>query len=154
MKLPITLKSKVIHGNKMGRKLGFPTANFDTNNLFIKNSQENETASSTQDFILLNNTKQFLDTGIYACLTFFEGKEYQSAGYIGSNETFEKNAFKLEIHILDFDADLYDKTLTTTFLEKIRGDKKFNSLEEIKLQIQKDCQQIRDYFALASKQQG
>ena len=137
MLLPIKLKSKVVYGKQIGGKIGFPTANLDPNNLF---------KALGDNFIKLKNSQEILEAGIYACQVIYQNQIFLAAGYIGPNQTFEKNAFKIEIHILDFQQNLYNQELTVVFLKKIRDDKKFSSLDEIKLQIKLDCQKIRNFF--------
>jgi riboflavin kinase / FMN adenylyltransferase len=139
MKLPLKIRSKIVHGNKMGRKLGFPTANFDINNLEIWQKE-------SSDFLKFkfDSSKQFLEPGIYAGKVFLQEQVLKGAIYIGPNETFEQNKFKLEVHILDFDKDIYDQILEVEILEKVRSDKKFESIPQIQKQIQTDCQKIRD----------
>ncbi len=150
----IKVRSQIIHGNKMGRKIGFPTANLDTKNLEIFDFSKNNFIQ-----LNLNQSQKLLEKGIYGGYSniFIFNKQNNdfkldknfpqkiiSAIYIGPNETFEKNAFKLEVHLLDFDSDIYDKFLETEIVHKIRGDKKFDSIQAIQIQIQKDCQKIRE----------
>ena len=118
-KLPIKIFGEVVHGEKIGRKIGFPTAN-----IFPKNLEN-------------------LQIGIYAGLVYLSQKVYQGAIYIGKKPTFENKNLKVEVHILDFEEDIYGQNLKVEILEFVRGDQKFESIDELKSQITKDCQAIR-----------
>jgi riboflavin kinase / FMN adenylyltransferase len=119
-KLSIKISGEVVHGDKIGRKIGFPTAN------------------------IYPKILQKLEIGIYAGLAFLDQKTYQAAIYIGKKPTFESSDLKVEVHILDFNQDIYGQNLKVEILEFIRGDQKFDSVEKLKIQIAKDCQKIRE----------
>lgn len=109
-------KAKVIKGKQLGRKLGFPTANLEL------------------------NEGDLPEYGIYAGYVFFEGEKYKGAIFYGPVD--EKVV--LEVHILDFDKDVYGQEIEVELTEKIREVRKFNSQEELKKQIATDCLQIRE----------
>lgn len=117
--LPIIISGKVVDGQKNGRKIGFPTAN-----IFVKDLKK-------------------LRIGIYAGFVCLNQKIYQGAIYIGKSPTFEGKEIKTEVHILDFDKDIYGQNLQVEILEFVRGDQKFISVEQLKSQIFEDCQKIR-----------
>ncbi len=112
----------VEHGRQVGRKLGFPTANIKV---------ENEVEPSP---------------GIYAAFAKLGAEIYQAAAYIGSRKTFsDTNGERvLEVFLLNFDGEIYDETLEIQFVEKIRDDIAFSSVDLLKTQIEKDIAQIRD----------
>ena len=69
--------------------------------------------------------------------------KYKSAVNIGKNPTFDAKERTIESYILDFDGEIYGKTVTVEFLERIRGDKKFESIDELKKQIEHDIEMVR-----------
>jgi riboflavin biosynthesis protein ribF len=116
------ITGEVIHGKENGRKLGFPTANvkYDEN-------------------IILPAL------GVYNTMVEYQGEHYVGATSVGYNPTISllNNRISLEVHILDFDKDIYGEEISVYFISKIRDEMKFNSLEELKIQISKDEEMIR-----------
>lgn len=118
---PFHLTGKVIKGDQIGRTLGFPTAN-----LFIE-----------------QNYKLIPSDGIYAVSVDFktEGTNLKRANgmaYIGHRPTINGMSRNIEVNIFDFSEDIYGQTIRLNFLEYMRGDQKFNSLEELKAQLSLD----------------
>lgn len=114
------LSGVVIHGKKLGRKLGFPTANLNP---------------FDQDKIIPSN-------GVYACRVKLQnGKEYTSMVNIGFRPTVDSdhNRLSVEAHLIGFDGDIYGQTITLSFLKRIRDERKMSSLDELKTQLAKDC---------------
>lgn len=111
---------KVRKANLRGKRLGFPTAN-------------------------INLSKQ-IPEGIYISKTKIGDKQYYSLTFIGRAKTFNEEKFQAETYILDFKKDIYNRWLTVTILSKIRGNKKFDSAEELIKQMKKDEQKARKYF--------
>ena len=105
----------VEHGNAIGATLGFPTAN-----------------------IRLNSAKQLPASGVYSVVAQVNGVEYKALANIGTNPTIGNDHLSLEVHLLDFQGDLYDQSLTISFLHFLREEKKFASLDELKKQIAED----------------
>lgn len=105
----------VIGGKKLGRKLGFPTANIQL--------------------------KEVLKGGAYAGNVTLEGKEYHSAIFIWADKPL------LEAHLLDFEGDIYGKKIEIEINSKIRESIKFGSEDEIKKQIVKDIEIIRNLIS-------
>ena len=68
----------------------------------------------------------------------FEKQQYKGMLNIGFNPTFNKNKLSIELHILDFQNDIYDKTIKVFFEKKNRDEKKFSSVDELKIQLSKD----------------
>jgi len=116
----------VVEGKRKGKSMGYPTAN-----LFIRESY-----------------KLIPGTGVYAVKVKMDGLAYQGMMNIGFRPTIiEDNKQKtIEVHILDIDKDLYGKELTIKVLKKIRDEKKFNSINELKSQLDKDEKYIRQFL--------
>lgn len=111
---------KVIKGKGRGKAFGFPTANI----LLHKKVQE----------------------GIYASKTVVDGKEYNSATFIGPAKTFNEKDYKAESFIFKFNKNIYRKWITVKLYKKIRGNKKFNSVEELIDQMKKDISSISELW--------
>lgn len=114
------LEGVVIHGHQLGRKLGFPTANL---NPFEK------------DKIIPSN-------GVYAAKVQLEnGDSFPSMVNIGFRPTVdsEMNRLSVEAHLIGFEGDLYDQSITFSFIERIRDERKMSSIEELKKQLSLDC---------------
>ena len=112
------LEETVVEGQKLGRQLGFKTANL----YYPDNLVE-------------------IGKGVYKVKVDVEGKIYGGVANYGLRPTVsctEKPV--LEVHILNFDKDIYGEKIKVTFLKKIRDEKKFNSLDELKAQIKKDVE--------------
>ena len=105
----------VEHGNAIGATIGFPTAN-----------------------IRLNSAKQLPAIGVYSVVAQTNGVEYKALANIGTNPTVGNDHLSLEVHLLDFQGDLYGQQLSISFLSFLREEKKFSSLEELKQQITED----------------
>ncbi|AGK97454.1 bifunctional riboflavin kinase/FAD synthetase [Clostridium pasteurianum] len=112
---PYMLKGKVIYGKQLGRTIGFPTANLEYN----------------KDFAIPKR-------GVYYTLVKYEGKIYKGITNIGTNPTVGINELTIETYMLDFNADIYNKNIKVYFINRIRDEEKFNSLEELKKQLEKD----------------
>jgi len=118
------LRGKVITSDKRGRVLGFPTANLDI---------------SPQQALPSN--------GIYATITQVNGKRFPSATNIGIRPTFGKGEKTVETHLLNYKGDLYDKDMKVEFVQKLRDEQRFSSPEELKIQIEKDVQEVEAILA-------
>ena len=114
-----SISGVVEHGNAIGATLGFPTAN-----------------------IRLCSAKQLPASGVYAVVAQVNGVEYKALANIGTNPTVGNDHLSLEVHILDYQGDLYDQSLTISFLSFLREEKKFDSLEELKNQITADISHV------------
>ncbi|MEC7576888.1 MAG: riboflavin kinase, partial [Pseudomonadota bacterium] len=122
---PFEIRGTVIHGDKRGRELGYPTANIRMG-----------------DYI-------HPAYGVYACHVKIEGEDIwrPAATNIGIRPMFESPEALIEAYILDYSGDLYDKTLRVRPLRKVRNEMKFESLEELIAQIDQDCAKVRDILA-------
>ena len=109
--------SKVVHGDRRGRKLGFPTANLE-----------------------IENHRAMLPNGAYAVNVSFNGKNYCGIANIGDNPTFNVNDRRLEVYINDFSGNLYGQEITVSFLKKLRDEQKFSSADELINQLRQDLQ--------------
>jgi riboflavin kinase/FMN adenylyltransferase len=111
------LKGKVIKGEQIGRKIGFPTANLDI----------------TCPYKLIPGD------GVYACKAYLNGKAIAAMMNIGVKPTINnKNERSIEVHLIDFSENLYDSEVRVELVKRIREEQKFNSLKELSSQIQKD----------------
>ena len=110
------IDGKVVHGAKRGRAIGIPTANI----------------APTSDLVIA--------PGIYAVtLATRGGKSMPAVASLGRNPTFvEQGGLVLEVHVLDFDGDLYDQHVRTTFVSRIRDELKFDSVDALVAQIHSD----------------
>lgn len=120
---PHILSGTVVSGRKLGRTLGIPTAN-----LAIPEDVVN------------------LPFGVYACKATVEGQEYLAVTNIGNRPTVGGHRVTVEPWLLDFEADLYGKTLTLSFYRFLRPEKKFPDLNALKEEIQKNAQECRKFF--------
>lgn len=114
---PYQITGKIINGRKVGRKLGFPTANIRMKEPF----------------------KEIPAMGVYAVKVSREGRCHNGMLYIGSRPTLnDGGAVSMEVNLFDFNEDLYNNELTVSFFYYIRKDIKFESLEALREQLEKD----------------
>ncbi len=114
---PYSIRGKVIDGYKMGRKIGFPTANIEPDNF----------------------EKMIPSTGVYAVEVKWKNCIYRGMMNIGQRPTMENGAaISLEVHIFNFDENIYNQTLEIIFFKKIRDEKKFDNVNELTEQLKKD----------------
>lgn len=126
---PYSVKGTVVRGNEIGRTIGFPTANLDI----------------PDEYMMINNP------GVYACQTEIDGKQYNAMANTGVRPTIGDRAdgdFIIEVNIFDFDGDLYGQTLKVWFIDRIRDEVKFNSLEALKAQLQHDREEAKKILSL------
>jgi len=108
------LEGKVIEGNRLGRKIGFPTANLEVN----------------------DKNKIIPGEGVYASHVHWKQKKYEGMVYIGNRPTVTIEGEKrIEVHLFDFSGDLYGETIQLEFVEFIRDDKHFEHIETLKKQL-------------------
>ena len=112
-----TLKGNVVHGNKLGRTIGFPTTNLQP-----------------------EDPDQIIPaTGIYAIHVYHRGNKYNAMLNIGYNPTVsDKNLIRIEANIFDFDADIYGDSIELAFVRKLREEIKFPSIDALKMQLHSD----------------
>lgn len=112
-----SIEGKVVEGKQLGRELGFPTANIEVTNEY----------------------KLIPKKGIYTVQVQIDGEYFWGMMSIGSNPTVtEESSIKLEVNIFDFNKNIYGKSIKVSFIERLRDEKKFESLEELKTQISED----------------
>jgi riboflavin kinase/FMN adenylyltransferase len=120
---PYSISGKIIHGEKMGSKIGFPTANI-----------------KLKDNVLLS--------GVYAVSTYIDSTEYYAVANIGYKPTFDGKKYLFEAHIFDLSANLYGKRLEFNIISKIRDTKKFKGIEELKENIKLDIHSAKTIFKI------
>ncbi len=118
---PYRISGPVVTGAGRGRKLGFPTANIQF----------------TQELIPL--------PGVYVVETEVDGERRRGVANVGFNPTFGENSLGVEVYLLDFEGDLYGKSMSVGFRDRIRDERKFKSAEELARQIAKDVQYAREF---------
>ena len=116
------ISGKVIHGEKRGRLIGFPTTNLSTEWNFLPKN------------------------GVYVSKVVISDKSYQSITNIGVRPTFNANSLQIESHIFDFNKNVYGKKIKIYFLARIRNEKKFETVEKLIENITKDVNFGRKYF--------
>jgi riboflavin kinase/FMN adenylyltransferase len=117
---------KVSDGRRVGRKIGFPTANLRPDEYLIMPSN-----------------------GVYLTKTLCGGTYYNSLTNVGINPTFgESLNVSVETHIPGFGKDIYGNDLEVFFLRKLRGEKKFKSADELSSQISLDIKAAMEYFGM------
>ena len=122
------IKGKIIKGKQLGRTIGFPTANIKINdNLLIPKK------------------------GVYVTSVYIDDNIYYGATNIGYNPTVKGESLSIETNILEFSEDIYGKIIKLEFLERIRDEKKFNSIDELKLQLKKDTDYIYKNYICKNK---
>ncbi|MDR1161221.1 MAG: riboflavin biosynthesis protein RibF [Tannerellaceae bacterium] len=120
---PYQIKGSIISGHKVGRVLGFPTANIRIDEPF----------------------KIAPGIGVYAVWVQLHDKRYKGMLYIGNRPTLNNgDAITLEVNILDFSGDIYNHEIIVSFSCFIRGNIRFNTLEELKSQLEKDRQTVNE----------
>src|SRR5581483_7309574 len=92
----------------------------------------------TANLEMENKYKLIPADGIYAVTAEYEGKAYKGMMSIGHNPTIEGKGHTMEVHIFDFQQDIYNKNLKVSFVKKIRDEEKFISMEALKTQLDKD----------------
>jgi riboflavin kinase/FMN adenylyltransferase len=118
---PFQLQGIVVSGDRRGRELGFPTANVVPDEAYV-----------------------YPGHGIYACLAQVGGEARPAAVSIGVRPTFDTGRGMLvEAYLLDFDADIYGEELRLDFLRRLRGEKRFDSVDALIEQMHEDVEQTR-----------
>lgn len=116
-----SLKRPVVDGQHLGRTLGFPTIN--------------------QTF---EQGAEILARGVYATKTRIDTKVYRSITNVGTRPTVDGSTLCAETNIFDYEGDLYGRTLTVEFIEFLRPEVKFSSLDELKAQVESDIKKVKE----------
>jgi riboflavin kinase / FMN adenylyltransferase len=120
---PYGVEGRIIEGRRVGRELSFPTANLIPENSVLPAD------------------------GVYVTLALIDGRWRRSVSNVGVRPTLTSAGERLiECHLLDFSGDLYGKSMRLRFLHRLRDEKKFASINELKAQIAYDSQRARHYF--------
>ena len=122
---PHTLSGRVQHGQKLGRKLGVPTAN-----------------------LVVPAGVAVPKFGVYVCRVTVDGVSYPAVANVGTRPTVNGNHITVEPWILDFTGDLYEKEICLEFYAFLRSEIKFSDLDALKQQIHADAVQTRKYFEI------
>ena len=118
---PYSVTGEVVYGHHLGHKIGFPTAN-------IQVSEERKLLPAI---------------GVYAVKVIIEQEIFNGMLNIGIRPTVSNDGqVSCEVYIFDFSRDLYGKNITINFIDRIRGERKFNDIEELRTQLQKDQEKI------------
>jgi riboflavin kinase / FMN adenylyltransferase len=117
---PYAVRGVVVVGDRRGRTIGFPTANVRPDEEVIVPAR-----------------------GVYACRVRVGDDTYAACTNVGVAPTFERGESRIEAYLLDFEGDLYGETVDVTFLERIRGERRFSGVDELKDQIGRDVEEAR-----------
>jgi riboflavin kinase/FMN adenylyltransferase len=120
---PFLVEGEIVAGKKLGRELGFPTAN------------------------IVPDPSSRLKHGIYAVTITVDGVTYGGVASFGRRPTFDDGPALLEIHLFDFDGDLYGKMAEVAFADFIRGEEKFDSAGALVAQMHRDAARAREIIA-------
>lgn len=110
------LSGTVVHGEKRGKKIGFPTANIQPG----------------------NKNKVIPKRGVYAVWVRINNQYFGGMMNIGIRPTFEESEERLEVHIFDFNRDIYGKEVLIQFVDRIRDERSFSGIEQLKSQLKQD----------------
>ena len=120
---PHIISGTVVHGKRLGRTLGIPTAN-----------------------LVLEPGLVVPKFGVYACRCIVDGKAYPAVTNVGTRPTVSGVGVTVEPWILDFEGDLYDREITLEFSRFLRPETKFDGLDGLKAQIHRDAEETRAYL--------
>ncbi len=122
---PYSLGGEIVHGDKIGRQLGFPTANIRVDYPY----------------------KLVPAHGVYAVKVLLDNRKLAGVMNIGIRPTTHSNSLEIiEVYIIDFDEEVYGKQITVEFVERLRDEKKFGSIDELKKGIAKDIAEAKKFF--------
>ena len=126
-----SLRGEVVVGDRRGRSIGFPTAN-----------------------VLPDPRVLVPALGVYAGYVTLENECYLACTNVGVAPTFDRRERKVEAHLLDYDGDLYGKTVNVSFVERLRPEKRFSGIEELKAQISHDVEEAHRLLASAESRES
>lgn len=121
---PFEIEGRVVHGDARGRTIGFPTANITMPDCLVRPA-----------------------TGVYAVRCEIEGSAFLGVSNVGTRPTFGGGDETIEVHLLDTDTDLYDRTVRVQFIDRLRSEKRFRSVDELVSQIRQDIEDARVVLA-------
>lgn len=114
----IVIEAEVIHGRKIGRALGFPTANMSLEGYDVAR-------------------------GVYRSEVVIDGVKYRAMSNVGVRPSVGGKELLLETHVIDYSGDLYGRVLSVCLVEKLRDEKRFASIGDLKEQLMRDYNMIR-----------
>jgi riboflavin kinase / FMN adenylyltransferase len=117
-----SISGNVVYGNRIGRTIGFPTANIQ----------------------LEDEYKLISAVGVYACKVEHDGRIYKGMGNIGYRPTIDVGNLTIEVNIFDFDEEIYGDYITSFFIERIRDEKKFENLSALRDQLTVDKARVAE----------
>ncbi len=130
---PYSISGKVVHGDKIGTQLGFPTANLSIGSKY----------------------KLIPADGVYAVNVSIEDQVYGGMLYIGNRPTINtKQKRSLEVNIFDFDRDIYDSDIDIQLIEFVRGDEKYDTLNQLRKQLIKDKEKVQEILSINLESQS
>ena len=121
---PFEIEGNVVPGDARGRSIGFPTANITMQDCLVRPAP-----------------------GVYAVFCDVDGVVHRGVSNVGTRPTFGGGDETIEVHLLDMDADLYGKTVRVQFIDRLRDEAHFESIEALVEQIDKDIAQAREILA-------
>ncbi len=115
------ISGKIVHGDKIGRQIGYPTANID-----------------------VREQKKILPAdGVYAARAEISGSTHKAVVNVGYRPTVGGNEKRVEVHVINYNTDIYDQHMNVQFVQRIRGEKHFDSLQQLRSQIDVDIRKIK-----------
>lgn len=120
-----SLSGEVVKGNQVGRTLGYPTANI----------------------YLSENNKLIPGDGVYSAYAYVDSVQYKSVISIGNRPTFNDSKKSIEVHILDFNQDIYNQNLKIEFIDFVRAQRKFDQVEGLIQQIMADIEVATEHLS-------
>ncbi|MBW2557530.1 MAG: bifunctional riboflavin kinase/FAD synthetase [Deltaproteobacteria bacterium] len=123
---PYSVTGTVVKGYRRGTDIGYPTAN-------------------------IKSEKVIPATGVYVIIAEFEGARHQGVINIGCNPTFDNEEISAEVHLLDFEGDIYGKNITVFFIDRLRDEIKFKGPKELIRQIKKDIERAKEILSSRMK---
>ncbi|MCM1030959.1 MAG: bifunctional riboflavin kinase/FAD synthetase [Oscillibacter sp.] len=121
-----SISGEVVHGDKIGRTIGFPTANLKVD----------------------DERKLLPAAGVYAVKVSFQDKEYEGMLNVGIRPTVSNSGIvRLETYVFGFDGDLYGEKMTVSLIRRVRGERKFDTLQELSAQLSRDKETVKMIFS-------
>lgn len=123
-----SISGHVVEGNKIGSKIGFPTANIE----------------------VLGDWKILPRDGVYAVKVFLNGQQYFGMLNLGVRPSISDGSFAIEVHIFEFDYNIYNKKLKIEFVDRVRDERFFSDLGQLKSQLKIDAINCKEILELMS----
>lgn len=121
---PYSIEGIVVHGNQLGKTLGFPTANIE----------------------LPEKKPLLICFGVYLVKARIDSEIFRGIANVGNRPTVDGTTVKIEVHLFDFERDIYGMSLSTYFLDRLRDEKQFSGLTALKEQIKLDKERALSLF--------